>query len=236
MWSAGVSLVTWFTLRDQPLATSPYQSGLYFLGSTFARDRPKPALTAFRFPFVAYPAGKRISVWGRTPTSRAGAVVVEQRDASSWDVVATAARRPGRDLLGPGPPEGERPVAGAVPGCEGDVAPVLARRARPTTPTSRSGRPCPRRPAACASNAAVSQYVETEPSAAAGRLPGQHSAPGRRCCCSSRRWPRSCSCSPLPRSGDDSRGRFSRAIDRAGFGSRRGDGGGRRGRDVRRRL
>ena len=42
MWSAGVSLVTWFTLRDQPLRTSPYQSGLYYLGPAFA-DGPSEA-------------------------------------------------------------------------------------------------------------------------------------------------------------------------------------------------
>src|SRR5262249_56041801 len=52
MWTAGVSLVTWFSLRDQPLRTSPYQSGLYFLGSSFAPDRPKPAPPPFPFPFL----------------------------------------------------------------------------------------------------------------------------------------------------------------------------------------
>ena len=150
MWSAGVSLVTWFTLRDQSRATSPYQSGLYFLGSTFARDRPKPALTAFRFPFVAYPAGKRISVWGRTPTSRRARWSSSSADASSWDVVARLARRSGRNLLGPGSPERERPAAGAVPGREGDVAPVLAREpARPPLPAVRGARAQGRRRPAC---------------------------------------------------------------------------------------
>ena len=33
VWAAGVSLVTWFSLRDQPLRTSAYQSGLYLRGS-----------------------------------------------------------------------------------------------------------------------------------------------------------------------------------------------------------
>ena len=42
MWSAGVSLVVWFTLRDQPVRTSPYQSGLYFDGAT-VRERPAEA-------------------------------------------------------------------------------------------------------------------------------------------------------------------------------------------------
>jgi hypothetical protein len=84
MWSAGVSLVNWYTLVDQPVKTSPYQSGLYYLGTTFAQNRPKPAFTAFRFPFVAYPGSKGVTVWGRTPTSRSGPVVVEQRGSSGW--------------------------------------------------------------------------------------------------------------------------------------------------------
>jgi hypothetical protein len=89
MWSDGVSLVTWFTIRDRPLVVSPYQSGLYFAGSSPARDRAKPALTAFRFPFVAFANDGRISVWGRTPTSDAGAVEVQQRVGSGWRTVAT---------------------------------------------------------------------------------------------------------------------------------------------------
>jgi hypothetical protein len=85
MWSTGVSLVTWFTLRDQPVQTSPYQSGLYFRGPTLARDRPKPALTAFRFPFVAFPRPKhKVLVWARTPTAKPATLVVEQRGSSGW--------------------------------------------------------------------------------------------------------------------------------------------------------
>lgn len=84
MWSAGVSLVTWYTLVDQPVKTSPYQSGLYYLGTTFASNRPKPAFTVFRFPFVAYPRSKGVLVWGRTPTSKSGTVVIEQRGSSGW--------------------------------------------------------------------------------------------------------------------------------------------------------
>ena len=91
MWSSGVSLVTWFTLRDQPLATSAYQAGLYYAGATFAEDRPKPAFTAFRFPFVAFPTGKQVSVWGRTPAGRAGIVRVEQHGPVGWAEVGRLA-------------------------------------------------------------------------------------------------------------------------------------------------
>jgi hypothetical protein len=84
MWNAGVSLVTWFLLRDDPFPASPYQSGLYLRGRTLAADRPKLALAAFRFPFVALPEGGHLVVWGRTPGGRPGRVVVEQRVGTAW--------------------------------------------------------------------------------------------------------------------------------------------------------
>lgn len=88
-WADGVSLVTWFLLRDQAYPASQFQSGLYFAGSTLARDRPKPTLRAFRFPFVAILHGDGYDLWGRTPTSRAGTVVVELRSGAAWHRVLT---------------------------------------------------------------------------------------------------------------------------------------------------
>jgi hypothetical protein len=79
MWKAGVSLVTWYSLEDKPLSSSYYQSGLFFVNG-----KPKPSLQAFRFPFVAYPNGKRVDVWGRTPSSHRGSVVVEQQFGHAW--------------------------------------------------------------------------------------------------------------------------------------------------------
>ena len=84
MWQNGVSLVTWFSIRDQPLATSYYQSGLFYRGGTVAADRPKPALRAFRFPFVAFVERGGVRVWGRTPGGKPGAVVVEQSFRGGW--------------------------------------------------------------------------------------------------------------------------------------------------------
>ena len=83
MWRSGVSLVTWFTLVDSPFPDSPYQSGLYFVNG-----KPKPALEAFRFPFVALKAGTSMRLWGRTPGSKPGRVVVE-RQGSGWRRIAT---------------------------------------------------------------------------------------------------------------------------------------------------
>lgn len=82
MWRNGISLVTWFQLVDAPFPGSPYQSGLYFLSG-----KPKPTLTAFRFPFVALHQGRRLRLWGRTPLSAPGRVVV-QRHGSGWKTVA----------------------------------------------------------------------------------------------------------------------------------------------------
>jgi hypothetical protein len=87
MWHDGVAVITWFLLRDQPPGYS-FQSGLYFAGKTVAADKPKPTLTAFRFPFVALPDGEGTLVWGRTPDSRSRPVVIEQQTGSGWQRVA----------------------------------------------------------------------------------------------------------------------------------------------------
>ena len=84
MWLNGVSLVTWHSLRDLPLSTSFSQSGLFYRGRTIAKDRPKPALRAFRFPLVAFTEGERVRVWGRTPGGKPGRVVVEQSFRGGW--------------------------------------------------------------------------------------------------------------------------------------------------------
>jgi Cellulase (glycosyl hydrolase family 5) len=79
MWKSGVSLATWYLIEDEPLAKSPYQSGLYFNGG-----KKKPSFRAFRFPFVAFSRDSGILVWGRTPWSKAGTVIVEQRSGQTW--------------------------------------------------------------------------------------------------------------------------------------------------------
>ncbi|MDX6513498.1 MAG: hypothetical protein QOE36_3002 [Gaiellaceae bacterium] len=85
MWSFKIELVTWLSLRDVTGAPA----GLYFGGSSFADDRPKPALAAFRFPFVAYPQKGRVLVWGRTPDSKAATVTIQRKSGSAWKSAAT---------------------------------------------------------------------------------------------------------------------------------------------------
>jgi hypothetical protein len=85
MAQSGVSLATWYLIRDEPLS-SPYQSGLYF-----RNGRPKPSLQAFRFPFVAFRRGDSVTVWGRTPSERPATVIVEHRSGGAWKRVGALA-------------------------------------------------------------------------------------------------------------------------------------------------
>jgi len=84
MWADGVSLVTWLMLRDDPPATSYLQSGLYYDGTSFATDKPKPLLAAFRFPVVGLQSAHGVYVWGRAPGGRAGSVIVQYRSSGGW--------------------------------------------------------------------------------------------------------------------------------------------------------
>jgi hypothetical protein len=89
MWLSGVSLATWYLLQDRPLSTV-YQCGLYFGGRPIASARPKPTLTAFRFPFVAYLGAGGVSVWGRDATSSPALVTIQLRVGTrgAWQTVA----------------------------------------------------------------------------------------------------------------------------------------------------
>jgi hypothetical protein len=95
MWTAGMDSVTWYLLRDDENNDgrpnrAVFQSGLYFhCPNGIKCDKPKPALQAFRFPFVAFLKGGRISVWGRTPNSKRGRVAVEQRSGGRWARLTT---------------------------------------------------------------------------------------------------------------------------------------------------
>jgi len=79
MWQAGVSTVIWFRLQDDPLRLSPYQSGFFT-----TNGQAKYSLEAFRFPFVAFSSKGRVSIWGRTPLGKPGAVIVERKTGSGW--------------------------------------------------------------------------------------------------------------------------------------------------------
>lgn len=86
MWRSGVSLVIWTQLRDYPFPAFAYQAGFYRWDR--GRDRfnkpKKLSLTAFRFPFVAFPRRGGITVWGRTPTSQSVRVVIQRKTSRGW--------------------------------------------------------------------------------------------------------------------------------------------------------
>jgi hypothetical protein len=94
MWKAGVTLVTWSQLRDYPFVRSspenpgiPYQGGLYRWGGQGKFGRAKPALKAFRFPFVAFRRPGGAYVWGRTMRGTPGRVLVQRRTSGGWKTV-----------------------------------------------------------------------------------------------------------------------------------------------------
>ncbi len=90
MWQNGVTHVTWFTLHDDPMSKSPYQSGLYFNGGSLARDRAKPILASFRFPVVVEPQAGGIRIWGRTPGGVPGGVVLQTTTPQGWKSFASS--------------------------------------------------------------------------------------------------------------------------------------------------
>lgn len=90
-WQAGISVFTWYSLRDEPLGTNSLQTGLYFAcPQGIYCDQPKPAAAAFRFPFVAYTSSKRrVLVWGRTPEGAPSVVQIQWLHGRSWRRLAT---------------------------------------------------------------------------------------------------------------------------------------------------
>ncbi|HLM94297.1 MAG TPA: cellulase family glycosylhydrolase [Gaiellaceae bacterium] len=99
-WQLGIPVLLWGQLRDYRISTDPtfgqYQSGLFYCDDTPTIDdscstvmpptqgSAKPALRAFRFPFVAYASNGHIRVWGRTPDSTPQQVTIEKKTSSGW--------------------------------------------------------------------------------------------------------------------------------------------------------
>jgi hypothetical protein len=86
LWRQKVDLVTWFQVRDQARGRGYQygnQSGVYLRDGT-----PKPALQAFRFPFVLDRGRRKTVAWGRAPGG--GRVTVQRRTRAGWKAVKTA--------------------------------------------------------------------------------------------------------------------------------------------------
>jgi hypothetical protein len=93
-WSAGMSHFFWYSLEDEPPGSHSFsetlQAGLFFEGPKPGQGQPKEALSAFRFPFVAYPGGTGLSFWGRTPDSIGGRVAIQLFKRGRWQTVSVA--------------------------------------------------------------------------------------------------------------------------------------------------
>jgi hypothetical protein len=99
-WQLGIPVLLWGQLRDYRISTDPtfgqYQSGLFYCDDTPTLedscstikppsvDSAKPALRAFRFPFVAYDSNGHIRIWGRTPDSTPQQVTIQKKTSSGW--------------------------------------------------------------------------------------------------------------------------------------------------------
>jgi hypothetical protein len=89
MWLNGITHVEWFSIRDDRMATSSFQSGLYFNGGDLANDRQKPILANFRFPVVVVPRRVGFGIWGRTPAGVPARVRLQATSGSAWRTFAT---------------------------------------------------------------------------------------------------------------------------------------------------
>lgn len=76
LWRDGVDAVIYWNLRDRDENVFMARSGLFARGASIQSDKPKPALTAFRFPLVWARFRDHINVWARAPS--AGEVVIEK--------------------------------------------------------------------------------------------------------------------------------------------------------------
>jgi hypothetical protein len=122
LWQEGVSVVTWWHMRDDPAGQGyPFtlQSGIYYRGQTVADDRPKPAFQAFRFPFTVYIKGGRGQIWGLAPG--AGLVEIQLHSGSGWRTVARLSARGDRLFLGTLPHARKKDLVRAVQGGEASL-------------------------------------------------------------------------------------------------------------------
>jgi hypothetical protein len=78
-WKQGVSVAVWYLVRDQ---AATYVQGDYYTGVYFYNGAPKPALEAYRFPFVVRPPGGSGVVWGIAP--RSGSLSVQRKQGRAW--------------------------------------------------------------------------------------------------------------------------------------------------------
>ena len=111
-WAQGVSLATWYLIRDDPPGATPgasSETGVYFYGG-----KPKPAATAFRFPLVGHRVRGVVHAWLRAPAG--GKLVVQAKQGGRWTTVRSASVTSAEvlDLAIPGRPQALRASVAGV--------------------------------------------------------------------------------------------------------------------------
>lgn len=114
LWTAGVSVVMNFEIRDEKFhphaPTSTIQSGTFFYDG-----RKKPSFRSFRFPLVTHRRSKRaVGVWGKAP--RGGELLIQGRRGGGWRTMKRLHVRRGQVFNIPLRPHGARAVRGKVGG------------------------------------------------------------------------------------------------------------------------
>jgi hypothetical protein len=94
MYRAGVSVASWFQMRDGFGPDARFADGLYSVSAAHplspAFDRPKISFESFRFPFVAFRRDRgHVAIWGRTPSGVPGKVVIERSRGRRFHRLAT---------------------------------------------------------------------------------------------------------------------------------------------------
>jgi hypothetical protein len=112
-WKDGASAALYYGLGDTVSSFSnpdPFSSGLYFDDGT-----PKPALTAFRFPFVTErDSAKKIMVWGKAPVT--GKLKVQEKRSSGWKTIKRINVKKGKVFYKKAPLKGKAKLRGLLEG------------------------------------------------------------------------------------------------------------------------
>jgi hypothetical protein len=92
MWKAGVSMASWFQMRDGYGDSARFADGLWSVCDSrpedLSCDKAKLSLESFRFPFVAFRTRRHVLIWARTPGGVRGKIVVEHSRRGRWKRVA----------------------------------------------------------------------------------------------------------------------------------------------------
>jgi hypothetical protein len=84
LWRQGVTHVFWFEMRDPPPSIDPGGPAYLHTGLYEADGAPKPAIAAYRFPFVALSGDvpRTLILWGRAPAR--GTVLIQRLIRGRW--------------------------------------------------------------------------------------------------------------------------------------------------------